>query len=294
MDGQYGPYRQIDLVQMTRASQIDAESLVWRDGLETWTPMRSVPELAADLPEEVAGEVPKGKASIPPKGYGLVGSVLRFWSALFRPDVRMEGIHDFRRGAWVALPAGWVALAFWMAVRSGLLGEPAGLTALLASLGAVAAGFAGAYGAARFCVRRDHAFRHPLVASGLLVLPWTPGCLLGGVLGLFFPPAVWIAVPAFLWGGFLLSHYFLAVHKARPGRAGGAAVMALTLAFVAGGLLENLLLGTGHGLGMGGSASVEAEEEERGGPPLGPTSIPDEVPPPPGTVTPGGGGMDLD
>ncbi len=58
---QYGPYDTTQLSQMVNAGQINAQSLVWAQGMASWTPAGNVPELAA-----LFNPVPANPGMMPP------------------------------------------------------------------------------------------------------------------------------------------------------------------------------------------------------------------------------------
>ena len=59
MNGQqYGPYNAQQMAQMVRAGQLALTSKVWRQGLEEWLDLSSLPELTSSLVPTVPTNLP--------------------------------------------------------------------------------------------------------------------------------------------------------------------------------------------------------------------------------------------
>lgn len=55
---QYGPYDVNTLVQMAQNGQINAQTMVWCDGMSAWAPIANVPALAAMFQTQQSGAMP--------------------------------------------------------------------------------------------------------------------------------------------------------------------------------------------------------------------------------------------
>jgi predicted Zn finger-like uncharacterized protein len=105
-----GPIRLSEIRKRAMLGAITLESLVWRDGLEAWRPLRTFPELVAVL-EESMSSVRASAAPLPAAGSRAEGSGSGFSpggitsTAVVTDDIALAGLS--RRGtpifAWVAI-----------------------------------------------------------------------------------------------------------------------------------------------------------------------------------------------
>jgi hypothetical protein len=118
-DNPIGPIRLAEIRKRAMSGGVTLDSLVWRDGQETWRPLRTFPELVAVLEESMssigASVVPLPAAGRPPSDALSPSSGVVTGTAVVTDDLHVAGLARTRMPilGWVAIV---VALGFGLVI----------------------------------------------------------------------------------------------------------------------------------------------------------------------------------
>lgn len=214
-DRQMGPYSTMQLALWVKDKRLDDECLAWREGMQSWVPLRAIPDIRHATP--VPGEAVHGVA---PGDVGVVADFRVMFGLCSSPLDTVASIGKSRLSAMASLLFFVLLLPVTMQRVIGEQDEPLYLLSLATGCVLVLALVFFSMIAFRLAGSPSRHWIDPFLMVAGMVAPMVPACAVVAVLGW-----TWVLLPGVLAAGMITYMLLVRAFRALPVRGFYVAVL---------------------------------------------------------------------